>query len=277
MQRLSFGSITVDALSDGELRLPIGGMFPGADPAPFRALGGVDEDGNVVAPLTTFVIRTAGRLLLVDTGLGPELGSLARFGFDGKVGLLPGALATAGIDPAAVNTVVFTHLHSDHIGWNVTGADGELRPLFPNAEYVVSQPEWAHWSATQSKEIARCVRTIEAAGQLRTVEDGFEPAPGVRMLLTPGHTPGHACVLVTGGGDGGVITGDAAHHPAEMELPEIRAGFDTDPEQSCKSRAALVARIEAEGLTVMGGHFPPPGAGNLVRVGARRTWRWLGA
>lgn len=279
MQRLTFGSITVEALSDGELGLPLATMFPAADIEAFRRHGGVDAAGIATALLTTFVIRTGGRLILVDTGIGPDLGGLARFGFSGEVGFLPGALAKAGIDPNAVDTVVSTHLHGDHIGWNTTGQDGAAKPTFPNARYVVTRTEWEHRATVAGAEsVARSLTPIEAAGQLTLVDDGHEVAPGVSLLATPGHTPGHVSVLVMGGrGEGGVITGDAAHHPAEMEAPEIVAAFDADPVVSSASRAALVARAEAEGLTVMGGHFPPPTAGKVVRVGQRRQWRWLGA
>lgn len=277
MQRLTFGSITMDALSDGDLAVPLQAMLPGGDPAQFKTMGGCDDGETLRLPMLTFVIRTAGKTILVDTGIGPTIGSLARAGFSGTVGQLPSQLAEAAIDPGTVDAVVFTHLHADHIGWNVTDEDGEVRPTFPNAEYIVAKTEWAFWGATQSREIARCVRTIETAGQLRAVDDGFEPAPGVSMLATPGHTPGHSSILVSGGGQGCVITGDAAHHPAEFEDPDLQPPYDADPELAKVSRKALGDRVEAEGLLVVGGHFPAPSAGNLIRVEGRRRWRWLGA
>ncbi|MEO8539300.1 MAG: MBL fold metallo-hydrolase [bacterium] len=273
MERLTFGSITLDSYSDGELSCPLLQMLPGADADMFREMGGCSDGETLSLPLSSFVIRSTGKTILVDTGIGPTLGSLAR-AFSGDVGFLPARLAEAGITPGSIDAVVFTHLHADHIGWNVIDHDGELRPMFPNAEYIVSEAEWAFWGATQSKEIARCMRTVEQAGQLRAVPDGFEPAPGVSMLSTPGHTPGHISVLVTGGGQGAVITGDAAHHPGEFEDPELNPPYDSDPATAKASRKALADRVEAEGLLVVGGHFPAPGAGTLVRVEGRRTWRW---
>ncbi|MGE3074852.1 MAG: MBL fold metallo-hydrolase [Dehalococcoidia bacterium] len=275
MQRLTFGTTTIDALSDGELTCPLLGMFPTAKATDFQPLGGCDDGETLALPMLTFVIRTGAKTILVDTGIGPSLGSLGR-SFGGTFGQLPGHLKEAEIDPERVDAVVFTHLHADHIGWNVIDREGEPVPLFPNAEYIVSRNEWAFWDATKSRDIARCVRTIQAAGQLRPVDDGFEPAPGVQMFSTPGHTPGHCSILVTGGGAGCVITGDAAHHPAEFENLELQPPYDSDPAQAQASRKALSDRAEAGGLVVVGGHFPAPSAGTLVRGEGRRRWKWLG-
>jgi glyoxylase-like metal-dependent hydrolase (beta-lactamase superfamily II) len=96
------------------------------------------------------------------------------------------------------------------------------------------------------------------------------------MLSTPGHTPGHCSVLVVADGAGCVITGDAAHHPAEFEDPELQPPYDTDPELAKKSRLALADRAERDGLVLAGGHFPAPSAGTLVRVEGNRRWYWLG-
>ena len=278
MQTLEFGSITVDAISDGELALAVARMFPDLDVEAARRLGGIDEQDNALVPLTTFVIRAGGQVILVDTGIGPDFGSLAFLGAGRPVGLLPAALAAAGIELAAVNAVVSTHLHADHIGWNVTDNAAGSRPLFPNARYIVTRVDWENRLTIAGEDTAkRCLDPIQESGQLTLVEDGYRVVAGVELLGTPGHTPGHASVLISDGGVGGVITGDAAHHPIEMEQPELLAAFDSDPAQSAASRRALVERVEAEGLIVMGGHFPPPTAGRVVRVEQKRRWQWLGA
>ena len=273
MQRLSLGDITIDRYSDGDLSCPLLQMLPGADGAMFRELGGCADGETLTLPLTSFLIRSGGKTVLVDTGIGPTLGSLGN-AFRGEVGLLPAQLAEGGVTPESIDAVVFTHLHADHIGWNVIDRDGEVVPMFPNAEYIVSNDEWAFWGATRSRDIARCVRTIEERGQLRAVADGFEPAPGVSMLATPGHTPGHAAVLIRAAGRGAVITGDAAHHPGEFEDPELNPPFDADVAMAKASRKTLADRVEAEGLLVLGGHFPAPGMGTLIQVEGRRRWQW---
>lgn len=97
------------------------------------------------------------------------------------------------------------------------------------------------------------------------------------MIATPGHTPGHASILVTADGSGCVIVGDAAHHPAEFEDPTLQPPYDSDPAMARETRLGLAERVEAEGLLVAGGHFPAPHVGTLVRVEGKRRWRWLGA
>jgi glyoxylase-like metal-dependent hydrolase (beta-lactamase superfamily II) len=123
--------------------------------------------------------------------------------------------------------------------------------------------------------VRRSVKPLAETGQLELVEDGHEPAPGVRLLATPGHTAGHVGILVYGQGEGGIIAGDIAHHPMEFEHPEWSPRFDADPAQAARTRTTLVERAEAEGLLVLGGHLPPPHAGRIVRVEQRRVYQPL--
>jgi glyoxylase-like metal-dependent hydrolase (beta-lactamase superfamily II) len=278
MASLQFGSITVQALEDGTLAFPLAQMLPEADAGSFSRFGGVTSDGLLQSPMTTYAIRAEGKLILVDTGIGGDIAPLARFGYTGTAGRLPAALAAAGIARETVDDVVLTHLHSDHIGWN-TVPDGDVhRPMFPNARYIATRADWENRATVAGRSnAARCLDPVKAAGQLTLAADGFEVAPGVSLFATPGHTPGHTSILVVDGGEGAIITGDAAHHPAEVENPDMSPPFDFDPAQSAVSRQALVERAEAEGLVILGGHFPAPGAGTIVRVGQRRQWRWLGA
>lgn len=267
---LRFGEIAVRTVSDGHLLLGLNGFFPEAAAAALRAYGAGVQGDKLRCPLTSFVIETAGKTVLVDTGLGNFLGR-----FEGVCGTLPAELAAAGIATERVDAVVLSHLHPDHVGWNCSERNGVFVPTFPNARYVVHRPEWERWRGVDAGYVRRHVIPLAESGQLEVVADGFEPAPGVRLLSTPGHTAGHVSVLVFGGGEGAVITGDAAHHPLELEHPEWSPSADDDRELSARSRLALVERIEAEGLLVLGGHFPEPHAGRVLRVGARRVYRPL--
>jgi glyoxylase-like metal-dependent hydrolase (beta-lactamase superfamily II) len=270
-QTVCIGGMRVDGAHDGRLTFDPTVQMPGM-PVELLAAHGAIEGDRWVAPLTTYIIRAAGRTTIVDTGLGPALGR-----FEGETGWLPEELRRAELDPERVQTVILTHLHPDHIGWNFTERDGERRLTFPNARYVVTRAEWEHWRESPAGFIVRDALPLADTGQLDLVDDGAEPAPGVRLLATPGHTPGHVSVLLYDGGEGAVITGDALYNPAQLEQPQWSSASDHDKELSARSRASLADRIADEGLIVLGGHFPPPQGGRLLRVEQRRVFRPLRA
>ncbi|MHB8575627.1 MAG: MBL fold metallo-hydrolase, partial [Dehalococcoidia bacterium] len=180
------------------------------------------------------------------------------------------------VTPERVDTIVFTHLHADHVGWNCTKVGDEYHPTFPNARYILNRAEFDRWSDDPAGYLRRHLKPLSEAGQLDLVDDSYEPAPGMALLSTPGHTAGHVSVLLYSGGEGGVITGDALHHPVEVEHPDWSPSADDDGQLSATSRGALLDRVEAEGFLLLGGHFPAPHTGHVVRVGPRRVFRAMG-
>lgn len=266
------GSVEVLPLSDGSFALPPARFFPEvpADAwAQYRAEH-LDADGNVPLNLGCFLLRADGATILVDTGIGPS----SRFG--GRSGALPAELDTAGIRPEAVDFVLTTHMHLDHIGWNTVERDGAAVPTFPHARYLVQRAEW-EWARSLTGDAAapieRSVRPLEKAGALDLVEGEHAVTASVRFLPTPGHTPGHSCILIDSGGQQAVILGDVAHSPVQVTEPTWTVGADADKERARASRAALWERIAEHGLTVAAGHFLPPNIGRFVRVEGRRYWR----
>ncbi|MEV6976600.1 MBL fold metallo-hydrolase [Kitasatospora sp. NPDC093806] len=208
------------------------------------------------------VRRPGGRVTLVDTGIGP-VGSPAG-GWAPVPGRLPRALAEAGIGPADVETVVLTHLHEDHYGWSVTP---EGVPVFPNARYVVQHAEVAALGPTRTAR-TYVVEPLLRAGQLdevdgRTVLAGASagagrPGGGVTLLPTPGHTPGHQSVLVEGGGDRLLVTGDVLVHAVQLGAPAVRYAYEADPATARHSREHLLAEARRTGTLLATAHLNRP-------------------
>ncbi|RQX12649.1 MBL fold metallo-hydrolase, partial [Micromonospora ureilytica] len=221
----TLGSITVTALTDGEGAFfqPRAEAFPQATAAHWaeadrRDPGSVTADGQWWLPFRSFAIRAGdGPVTLVDTGIGPTDAPAASWA--PVPGRMPAELAAAGIDPADVDTVVLTHLHSDHIGWAVTGTPG--RPYFPNASYLVQHAELDAAETLNPGLPAGLIAPLRAAGQLRVVDGEIALTPAVRLLPTPGHTPGHQSVLLTSADERMLLTGDLLVHMVQLVDPTV--------------------------------------------------------
>jgi glyoxylase-like metal-dependent hydrolase (beta-lactamase superfamily II) len=206
--------------------------------------GNVRGDGWLLH-FHSYLVAGADGLVLVDAGIGPAGGLAADW--LGVAGRLPRLLRQVHVAPADVDAVVVTHVHLDHVGWAV---DGE-RPAFPNAEYVVQRAEVDHTRSGPTYE--RLMQPIENAGQLRTV-DGEATIRGLRLLPTPGHTPGHQSVIT----DRAILGGDVLVHPAQARWPELRYVHETDPAVATTSRRELLQLAAATGRPIAATHPHTP-------------------
>lgn len=275
-QTFTLGGLQVAALSDGAPERALGGFFAGVDAAEWtRALGITDPETPVPFNFGTFLVRTAGHTVLIDSGYGqPAL----AMGIPGGGGLLE-RLAEAGVRPAEVTDVVHTHLHGDHIGWNVTtGADGADTLTFPNATFHIARRELEYWQREaapeedRTKVAARNTVPVQAAGHLRTFDGDVELLPGLSAVATPGHTPGHTSVMLSSQGEELLIVGDAAHHPIHFEHHDWIPGVDLDRAESTRSRGRIAALAADRGALVTGGHFPILTLGYVRRVEGGYRW-----
>ncbi|MEV4821299.1 MBL fold metallo-hydrolase [Micromonospora sp. NPDC049274] len=240
----TLGSITVTALTDAEGAFfqPRAEAFPQATAAQWqeadrRDPASVTADGRWWLPFRSFAIRSGdGPVILVDAGVGPA-DSLAA-SWAPVPGRLPAELAAAGIDPADVDTVVLTHLHSDHIGWAVTGTPG--RPHFPNASYLLQRTELEAAEAINPGLPAGLIAPLRAAGQLRVVDGETTLTPAVRLLPTPGHTPGHQSVLLSAADERMLLTGDLLVHLVQLIDPTLAYAHEEDPDEASASRQSAL-------------------------------------
>jgi glyoxylase-like metal-dependent hydrolase (beta-lactamase superfamily II) len=260
---ITVGSITITALDDGTCKLPAM-FYPGLDFTAHADL--LDADGTHHIPTGCFLIQGHGFTVLVDAGIGPEniafpaeiaaasgLTEPPPFIADG--GLLPSALATAGVTPADVTTVFLTHLHPDHIGW--VAPRGIL--YFPNAEVIYGAADWdALIEPLPVDDQGRIgMEAAKAAGVLRPIDEPtVEIAPGVVAHHTPGHTPGHYSVRVISDGDEVDLLGDAVHHELQLNDTNIQFLTDVDPGMASETREALFTVLAEHDAAIGGAHFP---------------------
>jgi glyoxylase-like metal-dependent hydrolase (beta-lactamase superfamily II) len=177
----------------------------------------------------------------------------------------------AGWPPESVDAVICTHLHVDHVGWNTRLVDGAWVPTFPNAEYLIGRREHAHWQedddADQQAILADSVKPIFDAGLARFVEMDHRLSPEVRLVPTPGHTPGHVSVVIESKGESALITGDALHHPAQMQHLDWCPGVDVDKSLSPVTRRQMLEGLVDTPALLIGTHFAGPTAGRVKRDG----------
>ncbi|MGN9837785.1 MBL fold metallo-hydrolase [Nonomuraea sp. H19] len=216
------------------IRRPLAEMFPGS---------GLPDEPWVLHFHCYLLRAAAGRLTLVDTGIGGADSPASSWA--PVPGTLFGELAAVGVTPAEIDTVVLTHLHSDH----ASGVVLDGGPAFANARYVLQQAEL---DAAQGQALDRLVTPIK--GQLHVVEGQAEVAPGVHVHLAPGHTPGHQIVRV---GDV-AVTGDLVLHPVQLDDPGVRYLYDDDQEAAARTRAEVLGALRAERAILATAHFSEP-------------------
>jgi glyoxylase-like metal-dependent hydrolase (beta-lactamase superfamily II) len=270
----TIGDVRITKVVEHELPIPMNGLLtdPPADAVarhgwlePF-----VTPEGDARLSIHGLVIEAGERRILVDTCVGHLREGLIMPAMPS--GFLE-SLADAGYAIGDIDTVVCTHMHFDHVGWNTRLVDGEWVVTFPNARYLFGRVEWEHWSTTDGDymNVGDTIRPVLAAGQADLVEVDHQVCPEVRLVPTPGHTPGHVSVVIESGGERAVITGDMAHHPLQFAEPDIGAPADTDTPLGAKTRRLFLADRTEDGALVIGTHFGGPTAGRVEQDGA--AWR----
>ncbi|RKN40409.1 MBL fold metallo-hydrolase [Streptomyces hoynatensis] len=275
LRSLTLGDVRVSHVPDGAVQLSPRGWLPGSTAEVWEAHPEyLDNSGNLVGSLGGLLVERGDRALLIDTGFGPQSLRGTPGGPVGDIrgGSLLDSLARLGRKPEEIETVAYTHLHTDHIGWSWHPAPGSGRPAFAGARHVLSGPEWAGresaaaWGTTPDM--------LDALAPLvRTVADGEEIFPGVTIRLTRGHTPGHAAYVLTAGDWRLIAFGDLVHSPIQFDHLDWAAAPDHDGGQGAAERHRLAAELAEPRTIGFGVHFADVPFGRVVRDGAGPTWR----
>ena len=267
--RFTLGQAKITIVSDGYFTLPFGGQAinaPEDEKLAFMAAHYIDPEVGYSHPNHMY-IELGDAKVLVDVGSGTRW-------FD-TTGRLMENLETAGIDPMGITHVAITHAHPDHI-WGVR--DDFDEPIIPDAEYVMGQAEHTHWlqdglvdrvAPENQQFVLGAVNSINTEGLEWTLAaNDHEIAPGIRLIDTPGHTPGHMSVAVESDGQQLIALGDCMTHAIlNFAHPEWYSGRDSDGAQVGVTRSRLLDMAATDRIAVLGYHFPFPGVGHVRREG----------
>lgn len=261
------GEAMLSTISDGNLVLPLGFSYPDAPQDDLMALL-ADNDlptDTLLPELNVPLLRSGDRVILFDVGSGPN--------FMPSAGKLADNMAEAGLDPAEVTDVIFTHAHPDHL-WGLI--DDFDEPVFANAAYYMGRAEWDFWrdpgtvdampEERKSFAVGAQNRMVHLEDSINLFEAGAEVVPGVEAVDTAGHTPGHMSFMLHGGTDPVLIAGDAiTHHVISFEHPSWPSGSDQDPEMGAATRLRLLDRLATDRVRLAAYHLPAPGKGRVER------------
>jgi glyoxylase-like metal-dependent hydrolase (beta-lactamase superfamily II) len=262
--RVAVGDIEIFALRDGEHDLDTGWHYPEVSPAEFAAHTPLPGTHAGKISFSSFLVRSGAQTALIDTGWGP--GSGPPGGMDGPAGLVD-ELTSIGVGVADIDVVVITHLHPDHLGWNLDYSAEEPTPRFVNARYLMPGRDFEHYSKLENihPNITRQALAMRDSPALSLYDDRIDILPGVRGMPTRGHTPGHTSFMIESDGEKCFVLGDLVHHPAAVQHTEWVHRFDADPAQARETRERVLEQVESEGWLVAATHLPYPNVGRIVR------------
>jgi glyoxylase-like metal-dependent hydrolase (beta-lactamase superfamily II) len=244
---------------------------------PWLAPHFADETGRLRMSIHALVVETPTRRIIVDTCIGNDKQRDIPT-WSGLQTSFLADLAAAGFARESIDTVLCTHLHVDHVGWNTMLVDGAWVPTFPNARYLMVREEYddllhamkdgGHYTG----HVPDSVQPILDAGLVDFVGSDHQVAPEMRLIPTPGHTAGHCSVLISSRGQEAVLTGDLMHHPVQCAEPDWPGNFDGDKPMAARTRRKFLEDYGDGRTLIIGAHFSGPTAGHALPEGG--GWRF---
>ncbi len=227
-------------------------------------------EGEPIASIHALVVESQGKTVVVDTCLGNDK-NLPIKSWSHRTGPFLEDLQAAGYAREEIDTVLCTHLHPDHVGWNTMLEEEVWVPTFPHAEYLFGRVEWEFWN-THRENVAgelyeESIQPVIDARLAALVETNHRITDEVWLEPTPGHTPGHVSVRIASEGQHAVITGDVLHHPCQMAHPEWECTADHNAIEARATRRSFLEKLADTSTLVIGTHFAGPTAGHVKRDG----------
>ncbi|MFB6458465.1 MBL fold metallo-hydrolase [Bradyrhizobium tunisiense] len=227
------------------------------------------EEGRLKMSIHSLVVETPSQRIVVDTGLGNDKQGRSVPTWNNRTTPFLATMMAAGFAPDSIDTVLCTHLHVDHVGWNTKLVEDRWVPTFPKARYVFGKTEYEYWLEHSTEPDKRAVfddsvKPIVDAGRADLIPSDHRLCEEISMIPTPGHSPGHMSILIRSDGEQALLTGDVAHHPCQMTHLDWSSTADSDQTQSATTRRELFGRFADTPTLVIGGHFS---AGHIKRDG----------
>ncbi len=277
MTKWRIGDVTVTKTVELEATGGSRFLLPQATPEAISQIGWLrphfaDENGRLRMSIHSFLVETPDRRIVVDTCLGNDKQNRNIPTWNNLQTRFLSDIAEAGYPRESIDTVLCTHLHVDHVGWNTMKVGDAWRPTFPNARYLFGREEYAHWSTTTARPDMKfvlddSVTPIVDAGLADLVETNHILCPEISLIPTLGHTPGHVSVRISSRGEEALITGDFMHHPCQIAHPEWSTNADSDRAQGIRTRLTMFEQLAGTPTLVIGTHFAGATAGHIVRDG----------
>jgi glyoxylase-like metal-dependent hydrolase (beta-lactamase superfamily II) len=277
--KLGAGDLTIHRIIEQETTfLPALELLPALTPellaenrAWMRQTGAIDASDVLILCFQSYIVKTPHHTILVDSCIGNDK-PRPRPNWNMKTDdTYLRALAASGFSAGDIDFVMCTHLHTDHVGWNTRLEGGRWVPTFPNARYVFAETEFAYWKEQHAKTpvppFGDSVLPIVEANKADIVRNDFAIGDHVRVLPTPGHTPGHAAFSFGRGRDDAVISGDLMHSPLQTRYPELSVKFDVDQAAAATTRRTFLERYCDTDTLCCTAHFPSPSTGKIRRWG----------
>jgi glyoxylase-like metal-dependent hydrolase (beta-lactamase superfamily II) len=277
MMKWRIGEVTITKIVELEVTGGSRFILPQATPEAILPIGWLHPDfsdarGRLKMSIHALLVETPGRRIIVDTCLGNDKENRRIPTWNRLQTSFLADLAAAGYVRETIDTVVCTHLHVDHVGWNTMLVDGHWVPTFPNARYLIGRAEFDHWTSQDEREdmavvLADSVTPVWETGLVDLVEADHRICDEVRLVPTPGHTPGHVSLRIASRGEEALITGDFMHHPCQIARPEWSSTADSDPTEAQRTRERMLTHLADAPILVIGTHFAGRTAGRVVRDG----------